>query len=170
MVCCVRLCIIERSQWRDQQLRDSAVLSLRHSFIHGFTQREREREIERETAIDTAWPASSKHPSTADTCGRRRDSEIDARFRPRAANDATQVSSRENGKFGAQTVPKVCLERYSRRTVGRLEQETADVGAFTGLPCKAQWLLYVPPGLAFRNSTFCPHNVFMCFESQNKHH
>jgi hypothetical protein len=27
---------------------------------------------------------------------------------------------------------------------------------------KAQWLLYVPPGLAFINSTFCPHSVFMC--------
>jgi hypothetical protein len=30
-------------------------------------------------------------------------------------------------------------------------------------PPKAQWLLYVPPGLAFTNSTFCPHSVFMCF-------
>jgi hypothetical protein len=28
---------------------------------------------------------------------------------------------------------------------------------------KAQWLLYVPPGLTFTNSTFCPHSVFMCF-------
>jgi hypothetical protein len=27
----------------------------------------------------------------------------------------------------------------------------------------AQWLLYVPPGLTFTNSTFCPHSVFMCF-------
>jgi len=26
-----------------------------------------------------------------------------------------------------------------------------------------QWLLYVPPGLTFTNSTFCPHSVFMCF-------
>jgi hypothetical protein len=25
------------------------------------------------------------------------------------------------------------------------------------------WLLYVPPGLTFRNSTFCPHTGFMCF-------
>jgi hypothetical protein len=24
-------------------------------------------------------------------------------------------------------------------------------------------LLYVPPGLTFTNSTFCPHSVFMCF-------
>jgi hypothetical protein len=27
----------------------------------------------------------------------------------------------------------------------------------------AQWPLYVPPSLAFINSTFCPHIVFMCF-------
>jgi putative hemolysin len=27
---------------------------------------------------------------------------------------------------------------------------------------KAQWLLYVPPGLPFNSSTFCPHSVFMC--------
>jgi hypothetical protein len=30
-------------------------------------------------------------------------------------------------------------------------------------PHKAQRLLYVPPGLTFTNSTFCPHLVFMCF-------
>jgi hypothetical protein len=30
-------------------------------------------------------------------------------------------------------------------------------------PFKAQWLLYVPPGLTFINFTFCPHSVFMCF-------
>jgi hypothetical protein len=28
---------------------------------------------------------------------------------------------------------------------------------------KAQWSLYVPPGLTFTNSMFCPHSVFMCF-------
>jgi hypothetical protein len=28
---------------------------------------------------------------------------------------------------------------------------------------QAQWLLYVPPGLTFTNSVFCPHSVFMCF-------
>jgi hypothetical protein len=28
---------------------------------------------------------------------------------------------------------------------------------------KAYCLLYVPPGLTFSNSTFCPHSVFMCF-------
>jgi len=27
----------------------------------------------------------------------------------------------------------------------------------------ALWLLCVPPGLTFSNSTFCPHSVFMCF-------
>ena len=27
----------------------------------------------------------------------------------------------------------------------------------------AQWSLHVPPGLTFRNPTFCPHSVFMCF-------
>ena len=26
-----------------------------------------------------------------------------------------------------------------------------------------RWLLYVPPGLSFDSSTFCPHGVFMCF-------
>jgi hypothetical protein len=30
-------------------------------------------------------------------------------------------------------------------------------------PLKANWLLYVPPGLTFTNSTFCPHSVFVCF-------
>jgi hypothetical protein len=30
-------------------------------------------------------------------------------------------------------------------------------------PLIAQCLLYVPPGLTFTNSTFCPHSVFMCF-------
>jgi hypothetical protein len=29
--------------------------------------------------------------------------------------------------------------------------------------CKAEWLLYVPPGLTFTNSTFCPHSMYMCF-------
>jgi len=29
-------------------------------------------------------------------------------------------------------------------------------------PFKVQWVLYVPPGLTFRNSTFCPHCVYMC--------
>ena len=28
---------------------------------------------------------------------------------------------------------------------------------------KSQWSLYVPPGLTLKNSTFCPHSVFMCF-------
>jgi hypothetical protein len=28
---------------------------------------------------------------------------------------------------------------------------------------KAQWLLYVSPGLSFTNSAFCTHSVFMCF-------
>jgi hypothetical protein len=31
------------------------------------------------------------------------------------------------------------------------------------LTYNAQRLLYVPPGLTFTNSTFCPHSVFMCF-------
>jgi hypothetical protein len=26
-----------------------------------------------------------------------------------------------------------------------------------------QWLLCIPPGLTFSNSTFCPHSIFMCF-------
>ena len=28
---------------------------------------------------------------------------------------------------------------------------------------EAQWSLYLPPVLTFTNSTFCPHNVFICF-------
>jgi hypothetical protein len=28
---------------------------------------------------------------------------------------------------------------------------------------KAQWLLYVPPGLTFNNSTFCPNSVIYVF-------
>jgi hypothetical protein len=31
------------------------------------------------------------------------------------------------------------------------------------LPERVGCLLYVPPGLTFTNSTFCPHSVFMCF-------
>jgi hypothetical protein len=31
------------------------------------------------------------------------------------------------------------------------------------LTSKAQWLLYVPPGLTLTGSAFCPHSVFMCF-------
>ena len=27
----------------------------------------------------------------------------------------------------------------------------------------AHWSLYVPPGSTFRNSSFSPHSVFMCF-------
>ena len=27
---------------------------------------------------------------------------------------------------------------------------------------EAQWLIYVPPGLTLKNSTFCPHSVFLC--------
>jgi hypothetical protein len=30
-------------------------------------------------------------------------------------------------------------------------------------PYKAHWLLYVPPGLTFTNSTFCPNSVLMYF-------
>ena len=30
-------------------------------------------------------------------------------------------------------------------------------------PFKTKWLLYVPPGLTFNNSTFCPHSVFVCY-------
>jgi hypothetical protein len=33
----------------------------------------------------------------------------------------------------------------------------------SSLAHKAQWLLYVPTGVTFANSTFCPHSVFMCF-------
>jgi len=34
---------------------------------------------------------------------------------------------------------------------------------FLTLPMvKSQWSLYVPPGLTFTYSTFCPHSVFMC--------
>ena len=30
-------------------------------------------------------------------------------------------------------------------------------------PLKPQWILYVPTGFILKNSTFCPHSVFMCF-------
>jgi predicted GNAT family N-acyltransferase len=30
-------------------------------------------------------------------------------------------------------------------------------------PFKPQWSLYIPPGLTFNNSNFCPHSVLMCF-------
>ena len=30
-------------------------------------------------------------------------------------------------------------------------------------PFKDWWLLHLPPGLSFNNSTFCPHSVFVCF-------
>jgi len=33
----------------------------------------------------------------------------------------------------------------------------------TSLTFKVSWLSYVPSGLTFNNSTFCPHSVFMCF-------
>jgi len=28
---------------------------------------------------------------------------------------------------------------------------------------ESQWSIYVPTGLTFNNSTFCPHSVFACF-------
>jgi len=28
---------------------------------------------------------------------------------------------------------------------------------------KAQWLLYLPPSLTLKSSTFCCHTVFICF-------
>jgi len=34
---------------------------------------------------------------------------------------------------------------------------------FISVHFRAKWLLYVPPGLTLKNSTFCPHNGFMCF-------
>jgi len=34
-------------------------------------------------------------------------------------------------------------------------------------PFKAQWLLYVPPGLTFKNFTFCPQCVFTCHYNNN---
>jgi hypothetical protein len=43
------------------------------------------------------------------------------------------------------------------------ETECVYCAVRTGSSFKAQWLLYVPPGLTFPNSTFCPHSVFMCF-------
>ena len=34
---------------------------------------------------------------------------------------------------------------------------------------KAQLLRYVQPGYSFKNSTFCPHSVFMCFVRISEH-
>jgi hypothetical protein len=45
----------------------------------------------------------------------------------------------------------------------RVEQHTPEHMSRQLQGLKAQWLLYVPPGLTFTNSTFCPHSVFMCF-------
>jgi histidinol dehydrogenase len=51
----------------------------------------------------------------------------------------------------AQQRPKFILTvQESRRTASHIN------------PLK-QSSLYVPPGLTFNNSTFCPHRVFMCF-------
>jgi len=33
---------------------------------------------------------------------------------------------------------------------------------------KCQWSLYIPQGLTFTNSTFCPHSVFVLYGSHNK--
>ena len=30
-------------------------------------------------------------------------------------------------------------------------------------PMKSKWLICVPPGLTFKNATFCPQNAFTCF-------
>jgi hypothetical protein len=47
---------------------------------------------------------------------------------------------------------------------GRFQKQYKAHAKFTVLkPFKAQWLLYIPSGLTFTNSTFCPHSVFMCF-------
>jgi len=35
------------------------------------------------------------------------------------------------------------------------------LGSEEALLSEVQWLLCVPPGLIFSNSTFCPHSVFM---------
>jgi hypothetical protein len=55
--------------------------------------------------------------------------------------------------------------RTSGRSVGALKQSSlfSILHGIGDSPFKAQWLLYVPPGLTFTNSTFCPHSVFMCF-------
>jgi hypothetical protein len=57
------------------------------------------------------------------------------------------------------------ISLYSiNRLVFITETECVYCAVRTGsLPSKAQWLLYVPPGLTYKNSTFCPHNVFLCF-------
>jgi hypothetical protein len=43
------------------------------------------------------------------------------------------------------------------------EMECVYCAVRTGSSCKAQWFLYVPPGLTFTNSTLCSRSVFMCF-------
>jgi len=40
------------------------------------------------------------------------------------------------------------------------DQHTAHIFTFESLRLT---LCTVPPALTFRNSTFCPHGVFMCF-------
>ena len=55
------------------------------------------------------------------------------------------------------------LENFALLTNGEAQNTTIISYATITSNFKAQWLLYMPPELTFTNSTFCPHNVFMCF-------
>ena len=50
----------------------------------------------------------------------------------------------------------LCILIYNNGTLYRIFYHT-DIHL---LPSKAQWLLYVPPGLTYTTSTLCPHYMF----------
>jgi hypothetical protein len=53
---------------------------------------------------------------------------------------------------------------YKRYTVQNLHTKLHKVKSNDSwITMWQQWSLYVPPGITFNNSTFCPHSVFMCF-------
>ena len=123
---CVRLRIIDRSQWRDQQLRDSAVLSLRHSFIHGLLNeraswrervRQRDTHTHAHTQTATAWPLSSKHPYTTDLWRGEGIRELRLFVAKQQMTQHRIVRRCTNSSQG--------LERYSHIAVGRLLQPLA---------------------------------------------
>jgi hypothetical protein len=60
-----------------------------------------------------------------------------------------------------KTVVTICTTRFNTQKILR-SAHTVYLCVLWGSENK-QWLLYVPPGLTHRNSTFCPHSVFMCF-------
>jgi hypothetical protein len=63
---------------------------------------------------------------------------------------------------GAVGHERVELYLYSLYGPYGLYRASVPVQGCTLLFTTVQWLLYVPLGLILKNSTFCPHGVFMC--------